>query len=127
VSEDEYRLPYIPKGAWLEERFVRCGKDCRCRLGEPHGTYWRLVWRVKGKGKRQRYVATEHLAMYQTALELRRKQVAHRRGWMRSTRAALAHARAVLRAVNERTRDVPRYFGRRRTASDRMLRRQDPV
>ena len=34
MTEEIYGLPYIPNGAWLEERYVRCGKNCRCRLGE---------------------------------------------------------------------------------------------
>jgi len=121
------RLPYIPKGAWLEERYVRCGKDCRCRHGEFHGSYWRLCWRDhRGRRsdrrtrRRQRYVAAEHVAMYQQALEVRRKQTAQYRWGLRSTRAALARARAVLKTVNERTADIPRSIGRRRIRPERM-------
>jgi len=120
MTEELHCLPYVPKGAWLEERYVRCGKACHCRLGEEHGTYTRLVWRVRGNGKRQRYVAAEHVSMYQQALELRRQEVARGRWGMRSARAAISRARRVLRAVNERTPEIPRSIGRRRLRPERM-------
>src|SRR5438093_840855 len=127
MTDEVYHLPYVPNGAWLEERYVRCGKDCRCRLGEAHGTYWRLCWRERRGRKsdrrtrrRQRYVAAEHVAMYQMALELRRKQVAQSRWGLRSARAAMARARGVLKTVNERTADIPRSIGRRRIRPERM-------
>jgi hypothetical protein len=125
--DEAYGQLYIPRGAWLEERFVRCGKDCRCRHGEPHGTYWRLCWREQRGSKpdrrtrrRQRYVAAEHVAMYQQALELRRKQTAEYRWGLRSARAAMARARGVLKTVNQRTVDIPRSIGRRRIRPERM-------
>src|SRR5437867_12960979 len=125
--DEVYELPYVPPGSWLEERFVRCGKDCRCRLGEAHGTYWRLCWREQRGRKpdrrtrrRQRYLAAEHVAMYQQALELRRKHVARSRWALSSARAAMARARAVLKTVNERTGDIPRSIGRRRIRPERM-------
>jgi len=127
MEDEVYELPYIPNGAWLEERYVRCGKNCRCQLGEAHGTYWRLCWRER-RGRRpdrrtrrrQRYVATQHVAMYQQALELRRKHVARSRWALSSARAALARSRAVLKEVNERTADIPRSIGRRRIRPERM-------
>src|SRR5437667_1980693 len=125
--DEAYRQVYVPRGAWLEERYIRCGKNCRCRLGEPHGTYWRLCWREqRGRTpnrrtrRRQRYVAAEHVAMYQQALELRRKQVARNRWGLRSARAAMARARALLKTVNKRTADIPRSIGRRRIRPERM-------
>ena len=125
--DEAYGLPYVPPGSWIEERYVRCGKDCRCQLGEAHGTYWRLCWRERRGRKpdrrtrrRQRYVAAEHVAMYQQALELRRKQVARSRWGLSSARAAMARARAVLKTVNERTTDIPRSIGRRRIRPERM-------
>jgi len=58
--------------------------------------------------------------MYQQALELRRLQMARTRWGLRSAQAALARARGVLKAVNERTADIPRSIGRRRFRSERM-------
>jgi len=65
-------------------------------------------------------VSVEHLAMYQQALELRRKETARNRWGLRSARAAMARARGVLKTVNERTVDIPRSIGRRRIRPERM-------
>ncbi|HLE80626.1 MAG TPA: DUF6788 family protein [Dehalococcoidia bacterium] len=119
MTEEYYYLPWVPKGAWLEERYVRCGKDCRCRRDQPHGTYWRLCWRERGGHKKQRYVATEHLDQYQLALELRRQHVAHRRRGRRAATAAVARARGVLRTVNARTADIKPTYRRRQVYSTR--------
>jgi hypothetical protein len=102
MIDDLFYLPYVPRGAWLEERLVRCGKICRCLQGHEHGTYWRLCWREKGGLRRQRYVANEHVPQYQQALEERRRHVSRRRRGLRSVREAIARARGVLRAVRDR-------------------------
>ena len=65
-------------------------------------------------------MTAEHVAMYQQALELRRKQVARNRWGLRSARAAMARARALLKTVNKRTADIPRSIGRRRIRPERM-------
>src|SRR2546426_6134326 len=105
MSEREYGLPFVPKGAWLEERYVRCGKSCRCRQGEPHGTYWRLCWRQRGS-RRQRYVAAEDAPTYQLAVQARRRQTSMGRMQRRSAELAVAHARAVLRATAAEVRQI---------------------
>jgi hypothetical protein len=65
-------------------------------------------------------VAAEHVAMYREALELSRKKAARTRWALRSAQAAVARARGLLKAVNERTADIPRSIGRRRIRPERM-------
>lgn len=101
MADLDYRLPYVPKGAWLEERLVRCGKICRCQLGQPHGTYWRLCWRKRGQ-KRQRYIPAQHIDLYQAAVQARREQVRERRRGFVVARAGLASARHLLRRLRVR-------------------------
>src|SRR2546428_13683945 len=96
MSETDYGLPYVPKGAWLEERYVRCGKSCRCQQGAPHGTYWRLCWRER-RGRRQRHIAAEDAPPYQLALEASRRPTANGREPRRSAELAGAHAPAGMR------------------------------
>src|SRR5437867_194536 len=98
MTEPEYLLPYVPKGAWLEERYVRCGKRCRCRSADVHGTYWRLVWRERGR-RRQRYIPSEHVSQYTEALERRRVQTGARRRQRSSIASAISRARAVWRST----------------------------
>jgi hypothetical protein len=95
---DAYLNPYAPKGGWLEERFVRCGKDCRCKQGQPHGTYWRLCWR-EGKQRKQRYVAAADVEHFQHALELRRLRTRHRRRQKRAVAAELRRARELVQRM----------------------------
>jgi hypothetical protein len=93
-----YLNPYAPKGAWLEERLVRCGKSCRCKQGELHGTYWRLVWR-EGEQRKQRYVAAEDVEHFRKALELRRRRTRHWRRQRRAIEAELRRAHALVRSM----------------------------
>ena len=98
VDADDYRLPYVPKGAWLEERDVRCGRRCRCRDDKPHGSYWRLCWREGGR-RLQRYVAGRHAASYREAVRRCRNWRVERKASLEATAAAVNHARQLLRSV----------------------------
>ena len=93
MIDEAYELPFVPKGAWLEERYVRCGRDCRCTAGQLHGTYWRLCWRERRR-KRQRYVPREYVHLYQRAIELRK-------GARRSRHRGLSEARTAIRDATE--------------------------
>ena len=93
-----YSLPYVPKGSWVEERYIRCGKRCTCLKGQPHGVYWRLCWREGGR-RRQRYVSARHETGYREAVRRRRQEQAERRAWFGATAVALKHARRLLRSV----------------------------
>ena len=93
-----YRMPCVPRGAWLEERYIHCGKRCICRTGRPHGAYWRLCWREEGR-RRQRYVPARHAAGYAEAVGRRRLERVERKAWFEEAAAALHHARQLLRSV----------------------------
>src|SRR3990172_8552282 len=93
-----YRLPFVPKGGWVEERYIRCGKRCTCLKGQPHGVYWRLCWR-EGRRRHQRYVPARHAAGYAEAVRRRRQEQAERTAWFEAAAVALRHARQVLRLV----------------------------
>lgn len=99
MDADGYRLPYVPKRAWLERRYIRCGKRCRCRTGRPHGRYWRLCWREEGR-RLQRYLPADLVPIYQEAVEWRRQEAADSRAQLLMADAALAHARQLLRSVS---------------------------
>ena len=92
------RLPYVPRGAWLEERHIRCGKRCRCRSGQPHGSYWRLCWREEGR-RRQRYLPVGVEPAYREAVEQQRQHMAERRAQLLVADASLTQARQLLRSV----------------------------
>ena len=96
MDADDYRLPWVPLGAWLEERYIRCGKSCQCREGQPHGTYWRLCWREDGC-RRQRYLKAEDIAAYREAVQQRQQWAVQRRQWLEDAAAARRHARRLLR------------------------------
>ena len=98
MDADGYRLPYVPRGAWLEGRHIRCGRHCRCRDGRLHGTYWRLCWREEGR-RRQRYVAKQHVDAYRVAVQRRWLERVERKAWLEMAAAALNHARDLLRSV----------------------------
>ena len=98
IDAGSYRLPYVPKGAWLERRYIRCGKRCRCRRGQLHGGYWRLCWREEGR-RLQRYLRRDELPTYREAVDQRRHQLAERRAQLLMADASLKQAKLLLRCL----------------------------
>jgi len=99
VDGTNYRMPCVPRGAWLEERYIHCGKRCICRTGRPHGAYWRLCWREGGR-RRQRYVAKQHVDAYRVAVQRRWQERAERAASLEAAAVALRHARQLLRSLS---------------------------
>jgi hypothetical protein len=94
MTGKRHSLPKIqPRRGALVQDWKTCGKsDCRCTHGKPHGPYYSLRWRERGR-QRRTYVRAHDVEHVRAAL--RAWRVLHPPA--RSTRALLTELRHLTR------------------------------
>jgi hypothetical protein len=91
----------LPPTGSLQREWRRCGKRrCRCTRGMPHGPYWYLRWRERGRQRRQ-YVPRERVDAIRVVLEQRRRL----RPPVWSLRQALADLRQLTKEIHDGRHD----------------------
>lgn len=92
-------LPKIGKGAVCAQ-YRRCGKpNCHCARGNPHGPYFCLFWRERGR-LRKRYLRLDEVTMVRATIVSRHEREQAESAKRREFVEVLRSARALLREVN---------------------------